>query len=266
MSSCQSAVLITMMLCVVTGCSLVLASAALRWFNLACFEPARPHSSHNCAVILFPGARGVDNDTLFIEREFIGASDVSFCCYDLKKERGNLLTAAFVGQRVGRQAANEFAQNLPDLHSQENATVHVIGISVGAFAADSFTKTVKTLFPKTTIRTRLTLLDPFTSRGVFAWSYGAKYFGTGADYCEVYLNTDDPVPFTNKPLPNACTFDVTHAAERRTYQPEPGSSMHSWPAAYFGRHWRSDIDPRRRNVTFVADHAINPRGVVVRLP
>lgn len=39
---------------------------------------------------------------------------------------------------------------------------------------------------------RLSLLDPFTQRGILGTKYGTRVFGSEADYCEHYMNTDDP--------------------------------------------------------------------------
>ena len=112
--------------------------------------------------------------------------------------------------------------------------------------------------------TRLTLLDPFTSKGVFGYGWGAKNFGkgteihdleknlevkfilvlpnviklishmtliigSGADITEDYINRDDPVPTTNEPLPLAYTFDVTNSIARNKFTPQGGDTMHSWP-------------------------------------
>ena len=61
---------------------------------------------------------------------------------------------------------------------------------------------------------RLTLLDPFTSRGVWGSTYGQDNFGLDVDFAEQFLNTDDPVPITNDPLPLCSCVDVTGAVER----------------------------------------------------
>lgn len=46
---------------------------------------------------------------------------------------------------------------------------------------------------------------------------------TIADFFEQYLNSDDPVPSTNDPLPNSVTYDVTYAEERKKFVPLPGN-------------------------------------------
>jgi hypothetical protein len=227
-------------------------------------EPATPS-----IFIIFPGARGLDEYTHRIKSE-VQASDAFYesarltICYDWKRFMGSFLTAAYNGQRVGQQLALDFLAKL-EAHNS-TIDIHAVGISVGAFAADSFISEVKKQKERgSNSYCRLTLLDPFTSRGIFGWKNGKKHFGLSADYCEVYLNTDDPVPFTNAPLPNACNFDITSAAERKTFAPRAGDSMHSWPAAYFGRYWRERIDPRVNKSLFTASHDVNARGRVIRM-
>jgi len=48
----------------------------------------------------------------------------------------------------------------------------------------------------------------------------------GADYAEQYLNTDDPVLSTNKPLQKCATVDVT------SLRP-PEIFGHDWPLVYY---------------------------------
>lgn len=47
--------------------------------------------------------------------------------------------------------------------------------------------------------------------------YGAKNFGLGVDFAEQFMNTDDPVPTTNDPLPNCAVIDVTNCKERENF-------------------------------------------------
>ena len=196
-------------------------------------------------------------------------------CYDWKDFRGNLLRAArdsqSIGKQIGRQLAAE--ERIQDLH--------VVGVSVGAFAADdcvkefcrlrrvdsspSGNKNLGVIGRKKTIHSRLTLLDPFTSRGIFGNGYGMRFFGTEADFCEQYMNTDDPVPSTNSPLPLAHVFDVTSSRQRDSFTPSPGDSMHSWPAAYYGLNWADKIDPRTKNPFFKPSHTDNPRGKLTKV-
>ena len=55
----------------------------------------------------------------------------------------------------------------------------------------------------------------------------------------MYLNTDDPVPSTSDPIPNAYNYDVTLSEARRDFHPAEGESMHSWPVVYLARTWQT---------------------------
>jgi hypothetical protein len=205
-----------------------------------------PDIGKDAVFLLFPGFGGPDLNTQRIVQE-VRKSDKDFkldrfvTCYDWSAWCGNLLRAAFDSQRVGRYLGEQLgsidtpaqtpapapAQAPAQAEAQDACMVkvrdlHVVGISVGAFAADAcirqYKKTVARRHGADALKgvtTRLTLLDPFTSRGVAGTKYGAKNFGLDADYFEHYLNTDDPVPSTNTPLPNGFTFDITSAAERQ---------------------------------------------------
>ena len=156
-------------------------------------------------AIVFPGAGGSDANTerivTSIQKTSVDANISRFVvCYDWKPWCGNVLRAAIdsecVGQRLGRQLAElqlarEIDGTLPGFES-----IHVIGVSVGAFAANSCIKSYKkeleklrndnnsfssrlgliralNLLKKTsspkiredTAFCRLSLLDPFTLRG-----------------------------------------------------------------------------------------------------
>mmetsp|Transcript_25393 Transcript_25393/g.27760 ORF Transcript_25393/g.27760 Transcript_25393/m.27760 type:complete len:279 (-) Transcript_25393:54-890(-) len=239
-----------------------------------------PSFRSDSAVIIFPGFGGTDENTDRLQKE-IQKSDQDrnekrfVTVYDWSKWRGETLRAAYnskvVGKTIGRQLAYHHQQVTP------LKELHVIGISVGAFAADSCINEYQRIVglsmetdggkeKQNPTKTRLTLLDPFTSLGIFGAGYGKKYFGRTSDYCEHFVNTDDPVPFTNDPLPHAMNFDVTQSKDRLSYQPPPGDNMHSWPAAFYGLKWRSIIDPRVSNNLFRSTHVINPRGTIRRLP
>jgi hypothetical protein len=155
----------------------------------------------------------------------------------------------------------------------------LIGISVGAFAANACCSTLRRSMydhhhqrlqqqqqqqqqhPK--IYTRLTLLDPFTSRGIGGVGYGNANFGATADYAEHYLNTDDPVPSTNEPLDLCATWDVTGVPEReKEFVLPENETMHCWPVVYFARYvcqksagkvlmHGQDGAPERGSVTFL---------------
>jgi hypothetical protein len=146
----------------------------------------------------------------------------------------NLFQASYNGERIGRDLARRLLQKQPDLK-----TIHLIGISVGSFAANAAATEIKQGAtdgrprPARTAPTagpfvQLTLLDPFTQRGIFGWGYGNRNFGKCADYTEQYLNTDDPVPSTNDPLEHAVCYDVTDLRPEHI----PG---HDWPLVFYAR-------------------------------
>ena len=192
-------------------------------------------------------------------------------CYDWREFRGSLFRAALdsqqIGKIIGRQLASE--GHINDLH--------VVGVSVGAFAADTCIKEFRRLRGMESqqgngeskynkkVGSRLTFLDPFTSRGIFGSGYGNRFFGNEADFCEQFMNTDDPVPSTNSPLPGAHVYDVTTSRQREGFVPLSGDSMHSWPVAFYGINWKDKIDPRAKNPLFKPCHTEKPRGTLTKL-
>ena len=199
------------------------------------------------AVIIFPGAGGPDENTSNLAQAIID-SDKSFGIkrhvevYDWSPWKGNLIRASFDGQSVGKIIGKQLAEGHNNLKS-----LHVMGVSVGAFAADScsheFQNSIKdNLRNSVAPYVRLTLLDPFTQRGLFGTKYGLKLFGKSATYCEQFLNTDDPVPSTNEPISMGFVSDITGSASRRVFIPLKGDSMHSWPVAYYGQNWITKLN------------------------
>jgi hypothetical protein len=176
---------------------------------------------------------------------------------------GSLLTAALNGEMYGQSTA----KSLWKLYSKDSRgqgeeasasirSVHCIGVSVGAFAANACATELCSLRKDVHVSqsesessssspyVRLTLLDPFTSRGVMGSGYGSKNFGLHADYAEQYLNTDDPVPTTNDPLPLCACIDVTGAPERDGFVLPENESMHCWPLVYFARYGYEQTAPQ----------------------
>ena len=76
--------------------------------------------------------------------------------------------------------------------------------------------------------------------GACGSGYRDENFGSSVDYAEQYLNTDDPVPTTNDPLPLCACIDVTAAQERNNFELPENESMHCWPLVYFARHGLQD--------------------------
>ncbi|KAL3911495.1 MAG: hypothetical protein SGILL_007259 [Bacillariaceae sp.] len=150
---------------------------------------------------------------------------------DWSKYSTNIFQASYNGERIGTLAAKELLSNG---NADKLETIHVIGISVGSFCADAAVRELKKQRSSTDGSqqqrpfVQLTLLDPFTQRGIFGIGYGNKVFGKSADYTQQYLNTDDPVPSTNAPLENAVCYDITNLRPENVFG-------HDWPVAYYGK-------------------------------
>mmetsp|Transcript_13680 Transcript_13680/g.20557 ORF Transcript_13680/g.20557 Transcript_13680/m.20557 type:complete len:290 (+) Transcript_13680:95-964(+) len=207
-------------------------------------------------VLIFPGAGGPDKFTDELETTLTtylnkkknnAPSFMNLFSADPKAKtvvktldwqdfRGSILTAAYDSEAFGEEVGSILCNQ-----SIECNSIHCVGISVGAFAANaciSILKKKRSENEPTANKPylRLTLLDPFTSRGVGGSGYGNTYFGLEADYAEQYLNTDDPVPSTNEPLSLCTTYDVTGAPERDDFELPENESMHRWPLVYFARY------------------------------
>lgn len=185
-------------------------------------------------VVIFPGAGGPDANTQRIV-DAMRAPGIIVCEYDWSAYCGDTLRAPYNAQRVGSHIGRELSK-LPGLKR-----IHLIGVSVGAFAADSavatFRAAASNMAPKLSIKT--TFLDPFTARGIAglvhpASAYGVNRFGSEADEAVAVINTDDPVPSTSLPCRSCRNYDVTGAAAREQFTLLPGDSLHSWPCGWFG--------------------------------
>jgi len=199
-------------------------------------------------TLVFHGAGGQDGftDRLMenLKRSDTKASYSSII--DWSTYSTNFLQASFNGQRLGRCTAQELLDKATNLKS-----VHVIGISVGAFAADSLSAAVKSRRKDNPVYVQLTLLDPFTQRGIFDAGYGERRYGEAADYFQQYLNTDDPVPSTNIPLSKSVCYDITAIRPKEIIP-----FGHDWPVAYYGQ---------KKNIGLVPQTERLPRGSVIRV-
>jgi hypothetical protein len=211
----------------------------------------------NTITIIIPGAGGPDkntNDLLnsinnYNKQHRIKHSHVQV--YNWLKWKGNLLRASSDSISVGTSIGNDISK----CHNIKY--VHLIGISVGSFAANTACNIIKRKKLGSTY-VKLTLLDPFCSHGIFNHKYGYNNFGNNANYAEQYMNTDDPVPFTNEPLKYCYCYDITNTKERHAFIPLHGDNMHSWPVAYFARYYNK-LNKRCDN------HDILPRGQVIKV-
>ena len=187
------------------------------------------------STFIFPGAGGVDD----LVRELAQKTPNSKIV-DWKDHRGSIFTAAYDGEAVGEAIAKLLMTGKATTQSY-----NFVGISVGAFCANAAATVLYQEDP--TRNVRLTLLDPFCGRGILGNSYGKEHFGKFCTSALQLLNTDDPVPTTNDPLPYCFCIDVTGAKERKSFTPLPGDSMHSWPLAYFARHFEEPPGPWKRD-------------------
>lgn len=177
------------------------------------------------ATLVFHGSGGQDQytDNLMSKLQTSKNSEYS-SMIEWSQFSSNILQASFNAQRIGREAGAQLMQKASNLK-----TIQIIGISVGAFGADAASTEIKsTTTEKKLPFVQLTLLDPFTQRGIFDVGYGNRTFGKSADYVEQYLNTDDPVPSTNAPLDDTVCFDVTNLRPDDVFG-------HDWPLVYYAQ-------------------------------
>ena len=218
-------------------------------------------------TLVFHGAGGQDmyTDELMKNLKDLSSSITYEAIMDWSDISSNLLQASFNGQRYGRIVASQLVDEAKLFNvkngrgKQKLKTLHIIGISVGAFAADAAVNQFKYLIgDDSDTHVQLTLLDPFSQRGVIGLNYGSKEFGKSADYAQQFLNTvranliliptrftplltfliekDDPVPSTSEPLSNCACFDVTSQRPDEIFG-------HDWPLVYYSRSTRLGIVP-----------------------
>jgi len=233
-------------------------------------SPGRSAKQKN-VVLLFPGAGGPDKNSALLQRRIIEADRRKGVnrlveTYDWIKWRGPFVRASFDGQMVGRAVCTELAKE--EKIKGPLDSLHVIGISVGAFAADScvkaYNKNTKSN-PEERAITRLTFLDPFTSKGIFGYAWGVNNFGKSADVVEDYLNRDDPVPTTSDPIKNAITFDVTDSASKAKWARSANDeSSHAWPVVYLANNWKTEVD--EDGELLLPTTQAEPRGAVIVVP
>ena len=119
-------------------------------------------------VIIFPGAGGPDQLTselcekILNRRRSLSCNGNCVYVFDWSEHRGSVATAAFDAEAVGESVADGL---LAENNTLNIRSIHSIGISVGGFAGNQFATRCKELNPK--VYVRLTLLDPFCSRGIF---------------------------------------------------------------------------------------------------
>ena len=153
-------------------------------------------------TLIFHGAGGQDENTeeLLTKLRKKNKEIKSYeTVLDWSEGSRNILQASFNGERFGRLVAEQLFMMCGSSRSLKS--IHFIGISVGSFAADAGVTRFRELMNDTKYEKRedsrfrrdiyiqLTLLDPFTQRGIIGASYGDRIFGKSADYAQRFLNT-----------------------------------------------------------------------------
>lgn len=228
--------------------------------------PITNRNGADSMVIIFPGAGGVDENIEKLKLS-IQKSDKSkkvsryVEVYDWKKWSNDFVRIAFDSQSVGKTICADLAEK--ESAEGKIKKLQTIGVSIGAFAADSCIKTYNSN-SESPGETRLTLLDPFTSKGIFGYGWGVKNFGKTANIVEDYLNSDDKVPTTNDPLELAYNYDVTESQLKKSFVPLEGESYHSWPVAYLSKVWKTETN-EKGDVIF-PKYSEFPKGIVYHVP
>ena len=147
-------------------------------------------------VVVLPGAGGPDANTARIAAALRAPGGREVVEYDWRPWKGDELRAPYDALRLGTRLGTELGRR-----TDQPRSVHLVGVSVGAFVADAIAKSYASTAGASKANVHLTLCDAFTARGLAglarpATAYGVATFGSSADYCESILNTDDPVPHT----------------------------------------------------------------------
>jgi len=200
-------------------------------------------------TLVFHGAGGMDPYTnelmgaLRRSKEELGSTISVGRMVQWDGDSSDLLRASVRGEKIGRNVANVIWEKFGDGICERGLRVHAVGISVGAFAANSLITEFDRLrrihrplshsfssYPLSDgMKLQLTLLDPFQQKAVIGLGYGARTFGRTADYAQQFYNTDDPVPSTGMPLPQCAAVDVT------SLRP-PEIFGHDWPLVYYAQN------------------------------
>ena len=166
-------------------------------------------------TLIFHGAGGQDSNTDALIYTLKNSSDTNDLVQmvDWSDDSKDTLQASINGEKVGRAVARKLIEMF-DLGIRGPSSVHLIGISVGAFAANSCVQELNSKLTekgnRENVDMQLTLLDPFSQRAILGIGYGNSEFGKGANYAQQFLNTDDPVPSTNSALKYCAVTDVTN--------------------------------------------------------
>jgi len=232
----------------------------------------RPRGEYDGIVLIFHGAGGPDRETDDLRAAVLAADrrcnvNRFVEVFDWREWLGGSDRAAFDAQAIGETIGKQLAMDEPSPRS-----LHVIGTSVGAFAADACVSSfVEYREGRPRCRVRLTLTDPFTSRGDLSEGWGRRNFGRSADFAEHIFTSDGIVPTTNEPLPHCYCLDVTRTVERKSFRPPFTGNIfkdlgtwvllgHQWPMGYLARRFETAVNEAGEIV--VPDHEELPRGKI----
>jgi len=229
----------------VVAALMLLAEVYARWpatFDVPAAE-IDPGTTH--LILVFHGSEGVANPgVIAVEkqvRSLLRSPSSQVVRYRWAPWSDNRWRAAVNGMHIGEALGRQITA------SQVNE-LHLIGHSAGAWPVYRLCEQLRQSAPQVPV-IRITLLDAIGIRGMFDFAFGERHFGRCADFAEAIINTDDPVPTTNTPLPHAFNYDVTASREE-------GIPGHEWPLWYY----RNQLQPSWLNVRM--RHSFLPRGAV----
>lgn len=218
----------------------VLLEAYSRWPSGVAAPPIEPDPNTPALILIVHGSFGRDEpDLLALERRLraltANEKGIGVHRYVWSPYSDNILRAAARGARIGAS----LGQRLGRRHGVRQ--MHLIAHSAGAYLLEPLCQAARRVRGDPPLFVRMTFLDPIGLHGIWDRGYGARHFGRCADLAEVYYNTDDPAPATDRPFLHASNFDVTLEDGRTRYV----YGGHRWPIRYYVDHVaRTDLlDP-----------------------
>jgi acetyl esterase/lipase len=148
------------------------------------------------------------------------AAQVSVVVIDWAEAAAARLLAPGRGLRLGRRLGTELLTR-----GAPPSRLTVVSHSAGAFVAYGM---AQVLSQQDELHIRQVYLDPFLARSPVQWRYGSRRFGEYADSAVAYVNTVDPVPFTDGFPVHTAPVDVTDPE----HEDREG---HWWPVEVFRR-------------------------------
>jgi acetyl esterase/lipase len=129
------------------------------------------------------------------------AAQLSVVVIDWADAAAARLVAPGRGLRLGRRLATELLER-----GAPPSQLTIVSHSAGAFVAYGM---AQVLSEQDWLHIRQVYLDPFLARSPVRWRYGSRRFGEHADSAVAYVNTADPVPFSDGFPAHTEQVDVT---------------------------------------------------------